>query len=152
MKKYLTIGLSILIILTLTFIFTNSLDSVAESQQKSGAVLERVWFLLEGVVGKGNVTEHLVRKLAHFVEFFVLGIEMSALSFLYYSFKRSLYFSITLPVFCGLLAALTDETIQIISERGSQVQDVWLDFSGICVGVAAIFVVWIIRKKRHGRQ
>lgn len=148
MKKYLTIGLSIFIVLTLTFIFANSLDSVAESQQKSEAVLERVWFLLEGVVGKENA-EHLVRKLAHFCEFFALGIQMSALSFLYYSSKRSLYFSITLPLFCGLLAALTDETIQIVSARGSQVQDVWLDFSGVCVGTAMIFAVWIIRKKRR---
>lgn len=148
MKKYLTIGLSIFIVLTLTFIFANSLDSVAESQQKSEAVLERFWFLLEGVVGKGNA-EHLVRKLAHFFEFFALGIQMSALSFLYYSSKRSLYFSITLPLFCGLLAALTDETIQIVSARGSQVQDVWLDFSGVCVGTAVIFAVWVIRKKRR---
>ena len=46
MKKRLSIFLTILILLTLTFIFTNSMDSVAESQKKSGAVLERVWICL----------------------------------------------------------------------------------------------------------
>lgn len=152
MKKRLTIFLTILIILTLTFIFQNSMESVAQSEEKSTAVMEKVCFLLERVVGKGNVTDHLVRKLAHFFEFSVLGIEMSALSFLHHSPRRTLYFSITLPVFCGLLAALTDETIQIVSARGSQVQDVWLDFAGVCVGVGVVFAVWLIWRNRQIRQ
>lgn len=128
------------------------MESVAQSEEKSTAVMEKVCFLLERVVGKGNVTDHLVRKLAHFFEFSVLGIEMSALSFLHHSPRRTLYFSITLPVFCGLLAALTDETIQIVSARGSQVQDVWLDFAGVCVGVGVVFAVWLIWRNRQIRQ
>ena len=152
MKKRLTIFLTILIILTLTFIFQNSMESVAQSEEKSTAVMEKVCFLLERVVGKGNVTDHLVRKLAHFFEFSVLGIEMSALYFLHHSPRRTLYFSITLPVFCGLLAALTDDTIQIVSARGSQVQDVWLDFAGVCVGVGVVFAVWLIWRNRQIRQ
>ncbi len=152
MKKRLTIFLTILIILTLTFIFQNSMESVAQSEEKSTAVMEKVCFLLERVVGKGNVTDHLVRKLAHFFEFSVLGIEMSALSFLHHSPRRSLYFSVTLPLFCGLIAALTDETIQIVSARGSQVQDVWLDFAGVCVGLGVVFAVWLIWRNRQIRQ
>ena len=152
MKKRLTIFLTILIILTLTFIFQNSMESVAQSEEKSTAVMEKVCFLLERVVGKGNVTDHLVRKLAHFFEFSVLGIEMSALSFLHHSPRRSLYFSVTLPLFCGLIAALTDETIQIVSARGSQVQDVWLDFEGVCVGFVVVFDVWLIWRNRQIRQ
>lgn len=152
MKKRLTIFLTILIILTLTFIFQNSMESVAQSEEKSTAVMEKVCFLLERVVGKGNVTDHLVRKLAHFFEFSVLGIEMSALSFLHHSPRRTLYFSVTLPLFCGLIAALTDETIQIVSARGSQVQDVWLDFAGVCVGVGVVFAVWLIWRNRQIRQ
>ena len=128
------------------------MESVAQSEEKSTAVMEKVCFLLERVVGKGNVTDHLVRKLAHFFEFSVLGIEMSALSFLHHSPRRTLYCSITLPVFCGLLAALTDETIQIVSARGSQVQDVWLDFAGVCVGVGVVFAVWLIWRNRQIRQ
>lgn len=152
MKKRLTIFLTILIILTLTFIFQNSMESVAQSEEKSTAVMEKVCFLLERVMGKGNVTDHLVRKLAHFFEFSVLGIEMSALSFLHHSPRRSLYFSVTLPLFCGLIAALTDETIQIVSARGSQVQDVWLDFAGVCVGLGVVFAVWLIWRNRQIRQ
>ena len=152
MKKRRTIFLTILIILTLTFIFQNSMESVAQSEEKSTAVMEKVCFLLERVVGKGNVTDHLVRKLAHFFEFSVLGIEMSALSFLHHSPRRSLYFSVTLPLFCGLIAALTDETIQIVSARGSQVQDVWLDFAGVCVGLGVDFAVGLIWRNRQIRQ
>lgn len=152
MKKRLTIFLVILIVLTLTFIFTNSLDSVAESQKKSEAVLERVWLLLKSVVNTNNVTEHLVRKMAHFTEFFALGLEVAALCFLHHSPRRSLYFSITFPLFFGLIAALTDETIQIASARGSQVQDVWLDFAGVCVGVGLCFVVWLVWQKNRKRK
>lgn len=145
-KRFLTIFLTILIILTLAFIFKNSMESVAQSQEKSTAVMERISFLLENIVGKGNVTDHLVRKLAHFIEFSVLGAELAALSFLYHWRLKSLCLSIVLPLFGGLLAALTDETIQIVSARGSQVQDVWLDFSGVCLGVGMIFALWLLRK------
>lgn len=147
LKKYGTVLLAIVIVLTLAFIFSNSMESTVESQKKSEAVFDRIWFLLEIVVGKGNVTDHLVRKLAHFTEFFVLGLELSTLSFLYYPVKRSLYFSLSLPLFCGLLAALTDETIQIAYGRGSQVPDVWLDFLGVSIGVAIVLIIWSLNRK-----
>ena len=39
------------------------------------------------------------------------------------------------------MAAL-DETIQIFSNRGSQLQDVWLDFAGFSTG---LFLVLLVR-------
>ena len=41
-------------------------------------------------------------------------------------------------LFFLLLAALTDETTQIFTGRGPQVQDVWLDFAG---GTAGLLVM-----------
>lgn len=70
----------VLILLTLTFIWSRSLKSIPDSRAESEAVLEVVRPLLETVVGEGNVTDHLVRKLAHFSEFCLLGVEMSALA------------------------------------------------------------------------
>lgn len=55
--------LGILILATLTFIWGNSIESVSDSQEKSLGVLEVIWPLLESFVGKGNVTDRLVRKL-----------------------------------------------------------------------------------------
>ena len=86
--------------------------------------------LLELFVGKGNVTEHLVRKLAHFCEFFILGIELQ----LFFSLLNSRKSAFLLALSHGLFTALVDETIQIFSGRGPMIQDVWLDFSGVTVG------------------
>ena len=81
MKKKETVRavLTVLIVLTLIFIFRNSTDSKEESSALSLYVKELVGPILELFVGKGKVTEHLVRKLAHFTEFFALGAEFSFL-------------------------------------------------------------------------
>ena len=68
--------LLILIVLTLLFIWGNSLLSREQSSDESAWVMHLVTPLLEAFVGKGNVTEHLVRKLAHFTEFAMLGFEL----------------------------------------------------------------------------
>ena len=71
-KKILTVA----IIVTLAVIWGHSLLGREASSEESSFVMELLTPLLEVVVGKGNVTEHLVRKLAHFCEFFVYGIEL----------------------------------------------------------------------------
>lgn len=50
--------------------------------------------------------------------------------------------------------AAIDETIQIFSHRGSQLQDVWLDFSGFIVGTLLLLAAVAIRRawvNRHTR-
>lgn len=37
--------------------------------------------------------------------------------------------------------AAIDETIQIFTGRGSQLQDVWLDFAGFSAGLLAVLLV-----------
>ena len=60
MKKKETVRavLTVLIVLTLIFIFRNSTDSKEESSALSLYVKELVGPILEVFVGKGNVTEH----------------------------------------------------------------------------------------------
>lgn len=72
-KKISTALLLLAVLAALTFIWGNSLDSAVESAAKSGRVRELLRPLLELVVGQGGVTDHLVRKLAHFTEYAVLG-------------------------------------------------------------------------------
>ena len=122
----------IFVLATLVFIWGNSLASVEESKETSTEVLEDVKPALETVVGEGKATDHLVRKLAHFTEFSALGIELALLLIL---LKRVRLQCIINCAFIGFAAAVTDETIQIFTGRGSQVQDVWLDFLGFCIGI-----------------
>lgn len=143
MKKWIV---PVLAALTLAFIFFNSLAGQEESARESAFVMQLIEPLLELFVGKGNVTQHLVRKLAHFCEFGLLGCLLGV------QCKKpncgALLFA--------LLTALTDETIQIFTGRGSQVQDVWLDFAGAVTGmIAACLLLWIsqtITKRRKNRQ
>lgn len=132
--------------LTLAFIFLHSFAGKEQSSQESAFVMQLIEPFLELFVGKGHVTEHLVRKLAHFCEFGLLGFLLGVLR--------------KMPT-CGtllfaLLAALTDETIQIFTGRGPQVQDVWLDFSGALTGmITACLLLWLCKamtKRRKNRQ
>lgn len=137
-KKIFAAVTVILLIVTLAFIWTNSLQSIPESQTRSLGVMKMVRPFLEIFVGKGNVTDHLVRKLAHFIEFGALGCELALLSVLRGRVRRQ---PVIYCAFAGMLVALTDETIQIFTGRGSQVQDVWLDFAGACSGILSVCII-----------
>ena len=134
MKKKRTKILIVLIALTVAFIWIHSLMPPEMSGEESGFVVS----LLEFIFGKGNVSELLVRKLAHFTEYLVLGIELMA------------YFRVFhLGAFHGLFVAALDETIQIVSQRGSSLLDVWLDFAGCLTG---ILIILLITGKKHTKK
>lgn len=139
-KKILIIVLVVLTILTVLFIFSRSLSGMEESAKESNKVQEIVEPILEPVVGEGNVTDHLVRKLAHVTEFMVLGVELSALSLLIG--KHSVGYT----VLAAVSTALCDETIQLFSKRGSQVQDIWLDISGAILGAILVLLARYLYK------
>ncbi len=139
-KKRPIILLVVLTILTVLFIFSRSLPGIEQSEKESIKVQEIVEPILEPVVGEGNVTNHLVRKLAHVTEFMVLGVELSALSLLIGKH------SISYTVLAAVSTALCDETIQLFSKRGSQVQDVWLDISGAILGAILVLLAHYLYK------
>lgn len=122
----------------LCFIWGNSLLNREQSSQESMTVLELVRPVLELVVGQGNVTEHLVRKLAHFTEFGLLGcLSVSLWSLLDKHRVRHL----AAALLFGLACAAADEGIQVFSDRGNQLSDVALDFSGCLTGAV---VIWLL--------
>lgn len=145
-KKSLTETiLLILIILTIAGIWIQSMMSKEISSSESGFVMDLIRPVLELVVGKGNVTMHLVRKLAHFTEYFLLGLELTA----YMNIRPdvSLPYPVSawiLPLGISLTVASLDEIIQIFSQRGPMIQDVLLDFSGALTACIVINVIFRI--------
>ena len=127
--------LIVLLVLLLAFIWGHSCMPVESSREESDAVLELLRPLLAPIVGAVNVTLHLVRKLAHFTEFFCLGCVLALL--LPFRFRNQL-----LAGGLGMLTGFIDETIQVFSGRGPAISDVWLDFSG---AAAAILLLALIR-------
>ncbi len=147
-KKTKIIILCVLLVLTLAFIWGNSLLPASESEKLSDTVKE----VLEQVLpedffqGDGSDDGNLIRKLAHFTEFTLLGMELTLLLW------EILQYSVTTSLLAGLLAAVTDETIQIFIEgRGSSVRDVWIDFGGVALGTLLIFILRRFLKRRRRR-
>ena len=153
-KKISTALLLLAILAALAFIWGNSLDSAVESAAKSGRVGELLRPLLELVVGQGGVTDHLVRKLAHFAEYAVLGALLLLLTAVGFRVRLQ---TVVNCLFFLMAAALTDETIQMFSDgRSSQLTDVWLDFSGAMAGIlvgliclALCRMCWLLYKHRN---
>lgn len=123
-------------IVWLAMIFRQSSMAAPESRAESNEVL-----LIFGQ-WLPFLTVRLVRKLAHFGEFAILGFFLS----------QCLRSNPIFPAFAGLVCALTDETIQLfVQGRSGQVSDVWVDFSGIAVAVAVCFLFRVIRRMRRKR-
>lgn len=138
-KAQLRLLLRLVLIATLCFIWSNSLAG----KEESASLSQRITAWLNGI--GIPVTDHFVRKSAHFCEFGLLGCELMLLFWL----RSGLHFQNACnAAFAALLSAVTDETIQIFVGRGSQVSDVVLDFSGALTGLLFVSLVIRLIKKR----
>lgn len=135
-----------LIVLNLAFIWGNSMLPGSESSQISGGLLQMLKELFPVLV---NMGEFLLRKLGHFSEFAMLGFLLARFFGL---LEQKGIHAVTMPLLCGMLAALTDETIQtFVPGRGPSVVDVWIDTSGVAAGILIYLCVLILWKKRKGK-
>ena len=130
------------LIACIVFIFSNSMQIGDVSESASGRVLllmKKVFTRL-GMPGAANhLTDHIVRKLAHFCEYMLEGFLLMLCMRVY---TRQYIWHISVPMLGGVLTALTDEAIQIFSPgRSSQVTDVWLDSAGVLAGILTALVL-----------
>ena len=138
------------ILLTVAFIFGNSVKGPEESTEQSNEVVEIVRPIIDPNENMSDSEfSFLVRKSGHFIEYTILGIECAC--FAYYIFKKiSPMGTATFALGC-LLTANIDEYIQSFTDRGSQVADVLLDFGGalfgMAVGYALAYIVLRIAKR-----
>lgn len=134
---------TIALIACTAFIFRNSLESGALSSARSQAIMQKINEILS-VVNLGPLSEHTVRKLAHFAEFTLEGFLLMLCLRVYTNrFVRH----ISWPLLGGMTTALLDETIQrFIPNRTSQVTDVWIDMAGVVFGaLIALILLLIVR-------
>jgi len=129
---------------TILFIFSNSVEIAEISGGKSALVTQWLNSVLQSLGFGFQFTEHIVRKLAHFAEFALLGFWMMLTLRVY---TRRILSHITIPLFFGLLIPVLDETLQMfVDGRSSQVRDVLIDFSGVMAGIAcALFLLLLVR-------
>ena len=116
------------------------------STEVSGSISHFIAAMLGGGSGSASDEGHfLLRKAAHFTEYAVLGV-ITAL--LFDSFKIDNAKQYLSAAVIGVSVPLIDETIQIFSDRGPALADVWIDISGFALGAAVTFLV--ICKRRKG--
>lgn len=129
----------ILTVFVICFIWWNSSQNGKESSDISQGVLYEIMQLFAHIGVNTDITEHIVRKLAHFTEFTALGFLLSIDTVL---FLKKMKQYVWIPLFSGLLVALIDETIQLFPlGRSSSVKDVWLDFFGVVFGTVLFLVL-----------
>ncbi|MGN0982926.1 MAG: VanZ family protein [Candidatus Limivicinus sp.] len=150
-RRRWNILLALLVLLTLAFIWGNSLLGRAESQDMSRGLLAQICAALETVgLHLDPENDHWLRKLAHFGEFGLLGLELCLLMFLN---RWEGLQGFANCAFAGLTVAVADEALQLISNRGSQVQDVLLDFAGFLTGLLLCgLLCGIIGRKRPKKR
>lgn len=157
MKHKIGIAICIvLVVFTVGFIWNNSSKSNTVSHDDSEVVAEKI----EQIVtdnGQKEPSDTLsaflgaIRKAAHAIEFFILGIGLTALTFIIKKrFSPQLLWNI---LSSSLAIAVIDESIQIISGRGPKVKDILIDFCGAAAGfLLTLFIRFIISSLKKGKR
>ena len=128
----------ILVIIWMIVIFSFSNSSGTASSEESNAI---VLFIINLIHYNGdiNILEFIIRKLAHFTEYFILGIlVINACKY------NSIKDIIKLSILICLLYACSDEIHQLfIQGREGKIFDVCIDTLGSLTG---IFTYKVLRK------
>jgi len=125
-------------------IFCFSAQDGGESQTLSDGLLK----YLENLAGLLPKPERwdagfLLRKAAHFAEFFALGASSCLLAGKLWR-KKKLHYSLGALVFSALYAC-TDELHQLfVPDRAASFSDILIDSAGAAVGVASILLLRLI--------
>lgn len=132
------------------FIFLNSAQPAQVSNQVSRGFLSWVEGALAQCGLESTLTNHAIRKMGHFTEYFILGAMLLITVRLFTSKPMRHVFK---PLFLGLLVPVLDETIQLFVEgRSGQVTDILLDFSGVISGILIAFCIIRAIDNRKSRK
>lgn len=137
MKKYCKIIYPIILFIWMSLIFYNS--SLTATDSMSNTFFLTDWLgniFVNSTFIKSDLFVTIVRKSAHFIEYFILGF-LTVKSLGYYSKKNIILISL---IFC-IVYALTDEIHQIfVPGRAFMLMDVFID------SVGAITAIILFRK------
>lgn len=126
----------ILLILWMIVIFTMSSFNANDSGNQSGIIVNFISNIFN--ISNVRLLSLIVRKLAHFTEYFILGV----LSINYFiKYKKNINYSFLMCV----IYAISDEIHQIfVSGRSCQLMDIFIDSVGAIIGI--IFTIKFVIK------
>ena len=152
---------SFLIMVALMFgIFALSDQDALESGNLSNGLTHKLFCIFYPHFNEMNFVEqeaithsfaHLVRKTAHFSLYFLLG---GAAFLTYISYRKMpLWLRACLPVFTGVLYAISDEIHQIfVSGRSGEALDVLIDSAGVVLACFIGLAAYQLVVKREQRR
>lgn len=147
-KRWKLLVFHVAVLLWTALILSFSMQTAVDSSGKSDFIVS----LLQKI-GLTDISQHFIRKCAHFVEFAVLGI---LLMLARNTSAHAGAFSALRPFYplYALLVPLCDETVQsFYPGRSPQISDVWLDFAGAVTGAAVCFcILWLCGKEKRRRK
>lgn len=137
-----------LVILWMALIFYLSHQPATESNELSTGITEIIITTVENLIPNAEFDisglHHIVRKNAHFIAYFILGILV--INALRVSGVRG-YRSMVLALGICVLYAISDEVHQLfIPGRSGEVSDVLIDSAGASVGIGDYLVIGRIKK------
>ena len=141
----------VVILVYICFIYGNSLTPATISSQESGFLLDKFRGVMTSLGWEHLwLTEHIIRKTAHFAEYAVLGglmVKACGENGRYRIFNRDVLTMIFMVPFL-------DETIQLfVAGRSGQISDVWLDMSGAVTGtILYACICFLISGKAEKRE
>ena len=146
-KKTYAVIFAVLTLLITLFIFSNSLKDGVNSAKQSDFAVDIINNLLDffGISADVYTLGVIIRKLAHFLEYFVLGLT----SCIFLSgFKNKVWLAVS-PIYC-LAVAICDEFVMqaATSGRAPQWTDVLIDLCGALFALGIIAVIRIYKEKR----
>lgn len=141
-RKILMGALCLTTLLWTAFIFSRSMQTGAESSALSG----KLTALIREILGI-PVSEHFVRKLAHFTEYALLSLTATGAALLA---GRRWVFAAWGYAF---LVALCDEFFvqAMTAGRGPRMTDVLIDGAGALLGTLALVAMWFLARRRSGK-
>ena len=139
--------LSIVSALVIGFILYNSLQPSKASNERSERLVASL--LHKDPEAVSHEQRVLARKLAHVIEYALLGLCIGGALLYLYKRRKKLY--LWAALFISLALGVLDEYIQGFVGRTSRVGDVCLDFVGAVCGMLIVFAVYFIYRKIKNR-
>ena len=138
---------ALLSLLTVGFIFSNSLAPREVSNDRSTEIVDEIKPIVDPQDKIPHSTfNHYVRKSAHFLEFAALGFCLMGLTDAI-GRKRRIP-CVPMALLATLLIASTDETLQFFAvERGPGVKDVLIDLFGAVCGLLLMLLILTYGKR-----
>ena len=157
-KAIIIISISVVLILCIAFIFSNSLKNGSETSSITGTIKDTVSSALQRLGLDINIPKNLINILGHFGEFFLLSAVLTVAAALIFPIDFKNVFTKRLwiyasPIALSVTIAFIDEFIQIFSPgRSSDIMDVLVDSIGAIVANALvmgiIFIIFAIKKNK----